>query len=65
MSLSVSVLTHAIMVLFEGVQHEDAVSCFSRLLDLAPNNGLGLLGLGTKALQEGRYKEAIKDLEQG
>lgn len=53
------------MVLFEGVQHEDAVSCFSRLLELDHNSGLGLLGLGTKALQEGRYKEAIKDLEQG
>uniref|UniRef100_A0A3Q2QUL0 SKI3 subunit of superkiller complex n=1 Tax=Fundulus heteroclitus TaxID=8078 RepID=A0A3Q2QUL0_FUNHE len=37
---------------------EDAVSCFSRLLELAPNSGLGHLGLGTKALLEGRYKEA-------
>ncbi|XP_037339604.2 tetratricopeptide repeat protein 37 [Pungitius pungitius] len=48
-----------------GVQNEDAVSCFSRLLDLAPNSGLGHLGLGTKALQEGRFKDAIKDLAQG
>lgn len=53
------------MFLFEGAQHEDAVSCFSRLLDLVPNSGLGHLGLGTKALQEGHYKDAIKDLEQG
>lgn len=53
------------MFLFEGAQHEDAVSCFSRLLDLVPNSGLGHLGLGTKALQEGRYKDAIKDLERG
>lgn len=45
--------------------NEDAVSCFSRLLDLAPNSGLGHLGLGTKALQEGRYADAIKDLAQG
>lgn len=44
---------------------EDAVSSFSRLLELAPNSGLGRLGLGTKALLEGRYKEAITDLEQG
>uniref|UniRef100_A0A3B3W316 SKI3 subunit of superkiller complex n=1 Tax=Poecilia latipinna TaxID=48699 RepID=A0A3B3W316_9TELE len=36
----------------------DAVSCFSRLLEMAPNSGLGHLGLGTKALLEGRYKEA-------
>ncbi|XP_044225084.1 tetratricopeptide repeat protein 37 [Thunnus albacares] len=48
-----------------GLQNEDTVSCFSRLLDLAPNSGLGHLGLGTKALQEGRYKDAIKDLAQG
>uniref|UniRef100_A0A671Y1A5 SKI3 subunit of superkiller complex n=1 Tax=Sparus aurata TaxID=8175 RepID=A0A671Y1A5_SPAAU len=40
-------------------------SSFSRLLDLAPSSGLGHLGLGTKALQEGRYKDAIKDLAQG
>uniref|UniRef100_A0A8C3AUP9 SKI3 subunit of superkiller complex n=1 Tax=Cyclopterus lumpus TaxID=8103 RepID=A0A8C3AUP9_CYCLU len=52
-------------VLFEGVQNEGAVSCFSRLLDLAPNSGLGHLGLGTKALQEGRFKDAIQDLTQG
>uniref|UniRef100_A0A8C3ATB7 SKI3 subunit of superkiller complex n=1 Tax=Cyclopterus lumpus TaxID=8103 RepID=A0A8C3ATB7_CYCLU len=47
------------------VQNEGAVSCFSRLLDLAPNSGLGHLGLGTKALQEGRFKDAIQDLTQG
>ncbi|XP_054904748.1 SKI3 subunit of superkiller complex protein isoform X2 [Poeciliopsis prolifica] len=44
---------------------EDAVSCFSRLLEMAPNSGLGHLGLGTKALLEGRYKEAVDDLEKG
>lgn len=59
-----AILAHA-MFSFEGILNEDAVNCFSRLLDLAPNNGLGHLGLGTKALQEGRYKDAIKDLEQG
>ncbi|KAM7416515.1 hypothetical protein PAMA_018530 [Pampus argenteus] len=48
-----------------GIHNEDAVNCFSRLLNLAPNSGLGHLGLGTKALQEGRYKDAIKDLAQG
>ncbi|XP_056274743.1 tetratricopeptide repeat protein 37 isoform X2 [Pseudoliparis swirei] len=48
-----------------GVQNEDAVSCFSRLLDLAPDSGLGHLGLGTKALQEGRFKDAVQDLAQG
>ncbi|XP_070689878.1 tetratricopeptide repeat protein 37 [Pempheris klunzingeri] len=48
-----------------GFQNEDAVSCFSRLLDLVPDSGLGHLGLGTKALEEGRYKDAIKSLAQG
>ncbi|KAM3611589.1 uncharacterized protein V6R79_020889 [Siganus canaliculatus] len=48
-----------------GIEDEDALSAFTRLLDVAPNNGLGHLGLGTKALQEGRYKDAIRDLAQG
>ncbi|XP_041855524.1 tetratricopeptide repeat protein 37 [Melanotaenia boesemani] len=48
-----------------GNMDEDAVSSFSQLLLLAPDNGLGHLGLGTKALQEGRYKDAITDLAQG
>uniref|UniRef100_A0A673CQX6 Tetratricopeptide repeat domain 37 n=1 Tax=Sphaeramia orbicularis TaxID=375764 RepID=A0A673CQX6_9TELE len=45
------------------ILNEDAISCFSRLLDLNPGSGLGHLGLGTKALQDGRYKDAIKDLK--
>ncbi|CAM9116435.1 unnamed protein product [Lampetra planeri] len=49
----------------DSVQDEEAISCYSRLLDLAPNNELGHLGVGLKALQEGRYKDAIKDLTQG
>ncbi|KAM9744682.1 tetratricopeptide repeat protein 37 [Menidia menidia] len=48
-----------------GNMDEDAVRCFSQLLDLVPKSGLGHLGLGTKALQEGRYKEAVNELEQG
>ncbi|XP_068617091.1 superkiller complex protein 3 [Brachionichthys hirsutus] len=48
-----------------GVQKEEALSCFSRLLHLVPDSGLGHLGLGSKALQDGRYKDAIKSLEQG
>uniref|UniRef100_UPI0037E80CDA superkiller complex protein 3 n=1 Tax=Semicossyphus pulcher TaxID=241346 RepID=UPI0037E80CDA len=49
----------------KGVLNEDEVGCFSRLLNLDPNSGLGHMGIGTKALQEGRYKDAIKDLAQG
>ncbi|XP_055367212.1 tetratricopeptide repeat protein 37 isoform X2 [Betta splendens] len=48
-----------------GILSGDAVSFFSRLLDLAPNNSLGHMGLGTIALHEGRYKEAIAELTQG
>lgn len=44
---------------------EEAVKCFSQLLDVAPNNGLGYLGLGTKDLQEGKYTDAITKLEKG
>uniref|UniRef100_A0A8C5NI17 Tetratricopeptide repeat domain 37 n=1 Tax=Gouania willdenowi TaxID=441366 RepID=A0A8C5NI17_GOUWI len=48
-----------------GNMTEDAVSCFSQLLELSPNNGLGHLGLGTKALEESRFEDAIKSLTQG
>uniref|UniRef100_A0A8C5ICC9 Tetratricopeptide repeat domain 37 n=1 Tax=Gouania willdenowi TaxID=441366 RepID=A0A8C5ICC9_GOUWI len=40
-----------------GNMTEDAVSCFSQLLELSPNNGLGHLGLGTKALEESRFED--------
>ncbi|XP_077457540.1 tetratricopeptide repeat protein 37 isoform X2 [Stigmatopora argus] len=49
----------------KGVQNEDSLSCFSRLRNLAADNGLWKLGFGMKALQEGNYKDAIKDLTQG
>ncbi|XP_047446786.1 tetratricopeptide repeat protein 37 [Mugil cephalus] len=48
-----------------GNLSDSTVSFFSRLLDLNSNSGFGHLGLGTKALQERRYKDAIKDLSQG
>lgn len=48
-----------------GNFNEEAVSSFSRLMDLVPDSGLGHLCLGTKALLEGRYKDAIDDLTQG
>lgn len=50
---------------YTGALNENTISSFSCLLDLVPGSGLGHLGLGTKALQEGRYKDAIKDLSQG
>ncbi|XP_028851542.1 tetratricopeptide repeat protein 37 isoform X2 [Denticeps clupeoides] len=48
-----------------GVYSEEAVSCFSCLLDLDRNSGPALLGLGGKALQDRKYEEAIKNLTQG
>lgn len=63
--VAIQKVTSFLFLFFEGAQHEDAISCFSRLLDLAPKSGLGHLGLGTKALQEGKFKDAIKYLEQG
>ncbi|KAG7258910.1 hypothetical protein CRUP_034671 [Coryphaenoides rupestris] len=47
------------------VQSEEASDCFSRLLEMAPNSGLARVGLGTKALQEGKYQDAIRNLAQG
>lgn len=53
------------MFSFAGVQSEDAANCFSRLLERVPDSELGHLGLGMKALQEGKYEDAIKNLERG
>lgn len=47
------------------VQSEEAGSCFSRLLELSPSNGLAQVGLGTKALLEGKYEDAIIQLAPG
>ncbi|KAM8865842.1 superkiller complex protein 3 isoform 1-T1 [Synchiropus picturatus] len=48
-----------------GIQNEDDLSYFSRLLEVDPQNGFGRLGMGTQAFQEGRYKDAITELTQG
>ncbi|XP_056138485.1 tetratricopeptide repeat protein 37 isoform X2 [Lampris incognitus] len=48
-----------------GDQSEEAGSSFSRLLELAPDSGLGHLGLGIKALQEGKFEHAIEELAKG
>uniref|UniRef100_A0A8C7CBH3 SKI3 subunit of superkiller complex n=1 Tax=Oncorhynchus kisutch TaxID=8019 RepID=A0A8C7CBH3_ONCKI len=44
---------------------EDAGRCFSRLLELDPDSGLGHLGLGIRALEEGKCDDSIKYLAQG
>uniref|UniRef100_A0A4W5KN27 SKI3 subunit of superkiller complex n=1 Tax=Hucho hucho TaxID=62062 RepID=A0A4W5KN27_9TELE len=43
-----------------GVCGEDAGRCFSRLLELDPDSGLGHLGLGIRALEEGKCDNSIK-----
>lgn len=48
-----------------GILNDEAVSCFTRLHDVNPNSGLAYLGLGTKALHEEKYKDAITNLVQG
>ncbi|CAB1319387.1 unnamed protein product [Coregonus sp. 'balchen'] len=48
-----------------GVCSEDAGRCFSRLLELDPDSGLGQLGLGIRALEESKCDDAIKYLAQG
>lgn len=48
-----------------GLENKGDLGVFSRLLEVDPQNGLGRLGMGTRAFQEGRYKDAITDLSQG
>uniref|UniRef100_A0A8C9VB08 SKI3 subunit of superkiller complex n=1 Tax=Scleropages formosus TaxID=113540 RepID=A0A8C9VB08_SCLFO len=47
------------------VNSDEAARCFTQLLDLDENSGLGRIGFGVRALEEGKYEEAIKHLAQG
>ncbi|XP_051518689.1 tetratricopeptide repeat protein 37 [Myxocyprinus asiaticus] len=44
---------------------EEAISCFSRLSELDPNNSLAQFGIGIKALQDKKYEDAIKNISLG
>ncbi|KAL0979784.1 hypothetical protein UPYG_G00189630 [Umbra pygmaea] len=48
-----------------GVCSEDAARCFSRLMELDPGSSLCQLGLGMRALEEGKCEDSIKYLAQG
>uniref|UniRef100_A0A8C3PIE0 Tetratricopeptide repeat domain 37 n=1 Tax=Calidris pygmaea TaxID=425635 RepID=A0A8C3PIE0_9CHAR len=47
-----------------GTLSEEALDCFSRLLELDASSGPGIIGLGIKCLQEKKYKEAVKSLTE-
>uniref|UniRef100_A0A8C8DD58 Tetratricopeptide repeat domain 37 n=1 Tax=Oncorhynchus tshawytscha TaxID=74940 RepID=A0A8C8DD58_ONCTS len=49
----------------KSLTYENAGRCFSRLLELDPDSGLGHLGLGIRALEEGKCDDSIKYLAQG
>uniref|UniRef100_A0AAR2J8L1 Tetratricopeptide repeat domain 37 n=1 Tax=Pygocentrus nattereri TaxID=42514 RepID=A0AAR2J8L1_PYGNA len=44
---------------------EDAVSCYTRLLELDPASSLAHFGLGVKALKDKKYEDAVKSLGLG
>ncbi len=44
---------------------EEAVRCFSRLLELDPNNSHAHFGLGIKYCQDKKYEDAIKSISLG
>ncbi|XP_059825283.1 superkiller complex protein 3 [Hypanus sabinus] len=44
---------------------EEALQCYTRLSEMEPANGLGLIGLGIKEMQEQKYEEAAKYLSEG
>ncbi|NXK98466.1 TTC37 protein, partial [Formicarius rufipectus] len=48
-----------------GTLSEEALHCFSRILEMDTNSGLGIIGFGIKCLQEKKYKEAVKSLTEG
>uniref|UniRef100_A0AAR2M0I3 Tetratricopeptide repeat domain 37 n=1 Tax=Pygocentrus nattereri TaxID=42514 RepID=A0AAR2M0I3_PYGNA len=43
----------------------DAVSCYTRLLELDPASSLAHFGLGVKALKDKKYEDAVKSLGLG
>ncbi|KAM6036199.1 superkiller complex protein 3 isoform 2-T4 [Theristicus caerulescens] len=48
-----------------GTLSEEALHCFSRLLEMDASSGPGIIGFGIKCLQENKYKEAVKSLTEG
>ncbi|XP_069747865.1 superkiller complex protein 3 [Narcine bancroftii] len=44
---------------------DEALQCYTRLNKMEPTNGLGLIGLGIKNMQEQEYEEAAKNLAEG
>ncbi|NXC46792.1 TTC37 protein, partial [Penelope pileata] len=48
-----------------GTLSEEALHCFSKLLEMDSSSGPGIIGFGIKCLQEKKYKEAIKSLTEG
>ncbi|NWU96448.1 TTC37 protein, partial [Upupa epops] len=48
-----------------GTASEEALNCFSKLLEMDASSGPGIIGLGVKYLQEKKYKEAIQSLTEG
>ncbi|XP_023800448.1 tetratricopeptide repeat protein 37 isoform X2 [Cyanistes caeruleus] len=48
-----------------GTLSEEALHCFTRLLEMDANSGPGIIGFGIKCLKENKYKEAVKRLTEG
>ncbi|KFQ92455.1 Tetratricopeptide repeat protein 37 [Nipponia nippon] len=48
-----------------GTLSEEALHCFSRLLEMDASSGPGIIGFGIKCLQEKKYKEAVQSLTEG
>ncbi|KFP86291.1 Tetratricopeptide repeat protein 37, partial [Acanthisitta chloris] len=48
-----------------GTLSEEALHCFSRLLEMDTSSGPGIIGFGIKCIQEEKYKEAVKSLTEG
>lgn len=44
---------------------EEAVSCYTRILELDPVSSLAHFGLGKKALQDKKYEDAMKSFGLG
>ncbi|KAM6229960.1 superkiller complex protein 3 isoform 2-T2 [Porphyrio hochstetteri] len=48
-----------------GTLSEEALECFSRLLEMDASSGPAIIGSGIKLLQEKKYTDAVKSLTEG
>lgn len=53
------------MLLIPGSLTDEGEQYCCRLVEMDPQSGAGLIGLGIKALQDKKYEDAVRNLTEG